>query len=253
MKIEVRNLTSGYLKNTDVIKEISFSMNESEITVLIGENGSGKSTIFKTILGFLKAKEGIVLLDNLDILSLSNYDRAKNVSYVPQNVIMPELSVYDVIAMGRIPYSFYHLTEEDKKKIDEVISEFNLTQYKDKLCNELSGGLKQLVAIARAIAQEPKLIILDEPTSNLDINNIMLVRKIIRKIAKEKNIMVLLSIHDLNEAYALGDNFVFLRDGIVIDSGNIDTFTEENIYNTFLRKGEIIKNDDDYYIKFKEE
>ena len=253
MKMEIKNLTSGYIKNVDVIKDVSFSLAESEITILIGENGSGKSTIFKTILGFIKPKAGEVVLDDEDILKLSNSERAKIISYVPQNVVMPELTVYDVIAMGRIPYSFYHLNDEDKKIIDEVINDFNLEFYKNKACSELSGGLKQLVGIARAVCQEPKLIILDEPTSNLDINNMMLVRKIIRKIAKDKKIMVLLSIHDLNEAYALGDNFVFLKDGMVVSSGDKEVFTEENIYNAFQRVGEILKKDNDVFIKFKEE
>ena len=251
--IKVANLSSGYDKKNDIIKDISFTLDKGMIGVILGENGSGKSTLFKAILGLIKVKSGNILIDDKDIINVSNKERAKYIAYVSQNIIMPELSVYDVIMMGRIPYYNFSPTKYDKEKVLEVIKEFNLEKVKDKLAIELSGGQKQLVAIARAIAQEAKVIIFDEPTSNLDIKNEMLLHKEISKIAKEKNLTILISLHDINLAYDLGDKFIFLKDGVVIKEESKEEFNSDTIYKTFDKKCLIIKNDGKTYIKFIEE
>ena len=119
--LKVSNLSSGYLKKYDVINDISFEIPLGEVGVLIGENGSGKSTIFKTILGLIKPKSGIINIDDVDIINISSKIRAKYIAYVPQNVFMPNLTVYDVISMGRIPYYNFILTIDEKTKIDEII------------------------------------------------------------------------------------------------------------------------------------
>ena len=249
--LKVSNLSSGYLKKYDVINDISFEIGEGEVGVLIGENGSGKSTIFKTILGLIKPKSGIINIDDVDIINISSKIRAKYIAYVPQNVFMPNLTVYDVISMGRIPYYNFILSLDEKAKIDEIIKEFNLEKIKDKFAGNLSGGEKQLVAIARALAQEAKVIVFDEPTSNLDIVNEMMLKDKIRKIAKEKNISILISIHNLNIAYDIGDKFIFIKDGNLVDFGSKETFNEENLEKTFNKKCLLANMNGDMYVKFK--
>lgn len=248
--LKVENLTFGYSKKQRTIKDVAISLDKGDIGVVLGPNGAGKSTLFKNVLGLLKPQSGSISVDNQDMINISPKERAKNIAYVSQNVEMPMLSVYETILMSRIPYYSFGPTKKDREIVFKTIRDFGLEHFMNKMATNLSGGEKQIVAIARAMAQEPKVIIFDEPTSNLDISRELLLQERITKIAKEKGVTVLMAIHDLNLAYDMGDKFFFLKDGEVVAQGGKEVFNEENIKMTFNRECQIKKIDGQIYIKF---
>ena len=248
--LRVENLSFGYTKKQPTIKNVAISLDKGEVGVVLGPNGAGKSTLFKNILGLLKPQLGEVKIDNKDMINISPKERAKSIAYVSQNVEMPMLSVYETILTSRIPYYTFSPTKKDREIVFKTIRDFGLEHYMNKMATNLSGGEKQIVAIARAMAQEPKVIIFDEPTSNLDISRELLLQDRITKIAKEHGVTVLMAVHDLNLAYDMGDKFFFLKDGELVAQGGKEIFNEENILKTFNRECQIKEIDNQIYIKF---
>ena len=250
--LSIEKLTAGYSKNNNVIKDITFDVQRGEICVILGRNGAGKSTLLKSVLGLLKPT-GSITIDGEEMVGVNEKVRAKNIAYVAQNVDLPNLTVYETIMLSRLPYYSLNPTKKDKEVVWNVIQEFGLEDKALTLSKNLSGGEQQLVAIARSMAQEPKVLVFDEPTSNLDVANEMLLENRIQSIAKERGITVLISMHDLSTAYDLGDKFVFIKDGEVLAQGTKEIFTEENVYRTLDRKCKIQTIDGTTFIKFEKE
>ena len=241
--IEIKGLSFRYSRfSREVLSGVNLTLDDGEIGILLGKNGSGKTTLFRNILGINRPKGGSILFDGKDITRLSRREKARLIAYVPQHIHFGELSVYDSIMLGRISYFGLSAGQEDIAAVNNIIDEMGLSQIADRNAEELSGGEKQKVAIARALAQEPKLLLFDEPTGNLDIANEQLIIKESKKLSKENGISILSSLHDPNEAIDLGDRFFFLKDGKVAVSGGNDVFTEETIkeiYDADVRITEI--------------
>ena len=230
--LEIKNLSFGY-KNHLVLNNLSLTLLDNKIGVILGKNGAGKSTLFKNILGILKPNEGSINIDNINLNTLSRKERAKKISYVPQDISFGELNVFDSVLVGRLSNFNYFSRYEDEQITKKIIKEMSLEKIMNKNVNELSGGEKQKVAIARALVQEANVLIFDEPTGNLDISNEQLILKEARKIVKEKNVSILISIHDLNLALQYGDDFYFLKDGYIKYHGGKEIFTKEIIKDIF--------------------
>ncbi len=231
--LKISNLSFAYKKNNNVLNDINLSLKNKSIGVVLGKNGSGKSTLFKNILGILKPNNGDIKLNDLDMINIKKDLRAKKISYVPQDITFGSLSVFDSVLLGRITYFNYFVKDEDIKIVNDIIHEMKLDKIALKNVNELSGGERQKVAIARALVQEPELIIFDEPTGNLDIYNEKLILDEAKKIVKNKNVSILISLHDLNLAYEFADEFYFIKEGKIIYQGDKEVFNEENIKETF--------------------
>ena len=231
--LKISNLSFAYKKNNNVLNDINLSLKNKSIGVVLGKNGSGKSTLFKNILGILKPNQGDIKLNDLDMINIKKELRAKKISYVPQDITFGSLSVFDSVLLGRITYFNYIVKDEDIKIVNDIIHEMKLDKIALKNVNELSGGERQKVAIARALVQEPELIIFDEPTGNLDIYNEKLILDEAKKIVKNKNVSILISLHDLNLAYEFADEFYFFKEGKIIYQGDKEVFNEENIKETF--------------------
>ena len=235
--IEIKDLSFRYSRFSDnVLSGVSLTLDDGEIGILLGKNGSGKTTLFRNILGINHPATGSILFDGKDITKLSRRERARLIAYVPQHIHFGELSVFDSIMLGRISYFGLSAGSEDISAVNRIIDEMGLSSIANRNAEELSGGEKQKVAIARALAQEPKLLIFDEPTGNLDIANEQLIIRESKKLSREKGISILSSLHDLNEALDLGDRFFFLKDGRILFEGGIDVFSQETITKTFDAK-----------------
>ena len=216
-----------------VLNGASLSLGKGEIGILLGKNGSGKTTLFKNILGIHRPSTGSVCLDGENMQKLRRKERARRIAYVPQSISFGALTVFDSILMGRVSYFGLKAHKEDYRAVEHIISQMGLESFAYRNVEQLSGGERQKIAIARAMAQEPKLMVFDEPTGNLDIANEQLIIQEAKKLAREQNISILASLHDLNQALALGDKFFFLKDGKVKYAGGAETVTPETVKDIF--------------------
>ncbi len=248
--LSLKNVSFSYEKHEKpILSNTTLELEEGKVGVLLGPNGVGKSTIIKIISGFIKPKTGDIFLGENNLRKIKIKERAKLVSYVPQNVEFSSLSVLDSVLLGRLPYFYSFPCAHDKAKAEKAIEEVGLSQLKDRPANSLSGGEKQLVSIARALVSSPSLLLLDEPTANLDLKHQKEVLTLLKKIAKEKKLTILLSLHDISEAFYIGDKFFFLKERKIIDSGDSSIITEERIKEIYDTDVKLIKDNDGYLVK----
>lgn len=232
--LNVENLTFRYSKfSRPVLNGASLHLKAGEIGILLGKNGSGKTTLFQNILGINKPGSGKILFEGEDLLKMSRKERARRIAYVPQAIHFGALTVFDSIMLGRISYFGLKSGDDDYKAVEKILMDMGLTEYAFRMVDELSGGERQKIAIARAMAQEPKLMVFDEPTGNLDIANEQLIIEEAKKLAKQKHIAILSSLHDLNQALAFGDKFFFLKNGMIKYAGGREIITPEVVKDTF--------------------
>ena len=232
--LKVENLHFRYSKAGDpVLHGASLELKQGEIGILLGKNGSGKTTLFKNILGIERPKSGTLCFHGENLLKMPRRERSRRIAYVPQDIHFGALTVFDSILMGRVSYFGLKAGHEDYLAVEKIIHDMGLASFAHRNVEELSGGERQKIAIARAMAQGPKLMVFDEPTGNLDIANEHLIMEEARKLARNKNIAILASLHDLNQALAFGDKFFFMKDGVVKYAGGKEIVTESVIRDTF--------------------
>ena len=202
MKLEIKEVSCGY-GDKKILSDVNFDIETGDILCILGPNGVGKTTLFKTILGFLKLQGGQIFLDGENIHNWSRKDFAKAIGYVPQAHTPPfPDKVKEVVVMGSTAHlgMFSSPSKSDYKIAYEIIDSLGISYLKDKVYTEISGGERQLVLIARALAQEPKILIMDEPTSNLDYGNQVRVLRHIKKLAN-KDIGIIMTSHFPDHAF----------------------------------------------------
>lgn len=220
MKLELKNLSCGYGQN-NVVNNISFAISAGEVIGLLGANGCGKTTLIKTILGLLPAHGGEVLLNGNNIKSWKPAQIARVIGYIPQFHTPPfPFHVLDVVLMGRTAHikPFSSPSKNDVWIAEHALELLDISYLKNRIYTEISGGERQLVLIARALAQNPQVLIMDEPTSSLDFGNQIKVLSHIQQLA-QMNIAVLMSCHFPEHAFLYSTRVVLLNEGRILHSG----------------------------------
>lgn len=223
---------------------MKLDLGPGEVLGIVGPNGSGKSTLLKCVNRILKIKQGAVLIDGKDLGGIGLKELAKLMGYVPQSSrnTFP-FTVFDVVVMGRRPYIQWSLGEKDKEIVAQILEYLGIGNLAMRYFNELSGGEQQKVIIARALAQQPQILLLDEPTSSLDIRHQLEILCILQRLVKSNHCSVIISMHDLNLASRFSDRMLMLKDGLIFAVGTPESvITEENIEAVYGVKSEVTKS-----------
>lgn len=215
------------------LRDIHFHLPPGRLMGVLGVNGAGKSTLLKCINRILKPQTGTVYLEDLDITHADPRRIAQVLGYVPQRHGKSPLTVYESVLLGRRPHMGWGVSTSDYAMVESVLNQLGLSTLARRPVMEISGGEVQKVMLARALAQKPKVLLLDEPTSNLDLKNQMEVMGLIRDIVKNQNISVVVSIHDLNLAVRFADLFLFLKNHAVhtlVDREHLNEAMIKDVY-----------------------
>lgn len=235
MALEIRNISGGYGGN-DICKEISCEIEDGKILCILGPNGSGKSTLFKLILGLIKKSQGDILYNGKSLFALNERELAKIIAYIPQqHEPMFAFTALDIVLMGRTSHfnNFSMPQEADIDAAKRALEKLGILDLQTKNYMLLSGGQRQLVLIARAICQESKILIMDEPASNLDFANAQNVMEIIKMLTKDGYIIIL-STHSPEQPFDYGDRVLLMKDGTVYACGDpLDVLTTKNILEVY--------------------
>ncbi|SKC38285.1 iron complex transport system ATP-binding protein [[Eubacterium] yurii] len=236
--MRVDNLFFAYDKD-DIIKGISFEIKDNKITTLMGANGCGKSTLFQLLTKNLKPREGSVFLDQRDIKDIRLKEFAQNVAIVHQyNTAPPDLPVHSLIAYGRIPFFKHFAKAEDKDKdkeiVDWALEVTDMSELKNRRMGQLSGGQRQRAWIAMALAQQPKILLLDEPTTYLDVKFQIEILRLIKSLNKDYSMTIVMVLHDINQAIYYSDEIIGMKKGNILFQGNpSEVITEESIQDMY--------------------
>ncbi|EHP86927.1 ABC transporter ATP-binding protein [Methanotorris formicicus] len=231
--LKTENLSVGYGSYV-VVEGINLEISEGEILCIIGPNGAGKSTLLKTIATYLKPKKGIVYLNGMKIHDLKPKDLAKEMAVVLTERVNPgNMTGFDIIAIGRHPYTdlFGRLTEKDREIIIESAKAVNAEYLLNKNFFEMSDGERQKIMIARALAQEPKVLILDEPTSFLDARHKIELTLLLRKLVDERNLAIVVTLHDIELALRIADKMALIKNHKVIAYGHPENVMRRDVVN----------------------
>lgn len=228
MILDINGIAFSY-KRASIIEEITFSVEEGELVAILGRNGAGKTTLLKCLNRILSPQMGTVVVEGIDTRSMRPIQIARKMGWVPQQAEASMMTVYDLVLLGRKPHFGWAPSKGDYDKVDEALHTIGIAHLALRAADELSGGELQLVQIARALAQDPRIILFDEPTSSLDIHNQYRLMKTIRTIIEDSGRSALLAVHDLNLALRYSERFILLKEGRIFAAGGREIINETTI------------------------
>ncbi|GGE68635.1 ABC transporter ATP-binding protein [Priestia taiwanensis] len=242
-RLTTKDLTIGY-NNHIIIDKLNIAIPDKKITALVGANGSGKSTILKTMARVMSPLSGQVLLDGELIHSKSTKEVAKELAILPQNPVSPDgLTVQELVSYGRYPHQsgFGSLTREDRQMVNWAIDVTNMFEFYDRPVDQLSGGQRQRAWIAMALAQQTDILFLDEPTTFLDMAHQLEVLKLLKKLNEEQERTIIMVVHDLTHATRYADHIVAIKSGQVVNAGSAEiVITKDVLREVFKIEADII-------------
>lgn len=216
-----------------VFEGLSFEAHAGTMTAILGNNGAGKSTLLNLLASITTPSTGEVYVSGKSLRSMNKRETTQHIAYVTQQQRIPHLSVYDEVLLGRKPHVSWSISEHDRAVVAAALKQLELEPFVDRYCDELSGGERQKVYIARAIAQQTEALLLDEPTSALDPKNQMEVLQVVRDITTQASLATVMVIHDVNLALRFCDRFVLMRNGTIVAQGGIEAVTDEALSETY--------------------
>ncbi|MDO9578394.1 MAG: ABC transporter ATP-binding protein [Candidatus Cloacimonadales bacterium] len=243
--VELENISLGY-REKRVIEDLSLSFESGEFCALLGPNGAGKSTLLKSLIGFLKPSEGTIKIAGKSLKNWPQPELAKVVSLIPQDFQLQfDYSVEEIVQMGRFPYLGYwqKYSAEDRNIVAEILEQLDLTSMKDNLYSQLSGGERRRVSIARALAQQTEILLMDEAFANLDINHQLEIMQLLSRINEEQRKLIILVSHNINLSSEYCRRIVMMKKGKVVADGKpAEIINQENLERVYNARLEIIKN-----------
>lgn len=228
MILDVNGVAFTY-RSSPVIRDITFNLRPHQILAILGPNGVGKTTLLKCMNAILRPKAGSVLVGGADLLKADRMEIARTVGYVPQRCEAGRMTVFDAVLLGRRPHIGWDVKEMDIRIVEATIRMLHLEGLALRYIDEMSGGELQKVSIARALVQEPRVLLLDEPTSSLDLKNQLDILGIVRRVTTNHDVAAVMTMHDLNMALRYADRFILLKDGLIHAAGGPEVVTPETI------------------------
>lgn len=241
MKLESNGVAFSY-PDRDVLKDVTFTFEGPQLVAILGPNGVGKSTLIHCIDRILRPTKGTVMIDDRDTMDMKMKEMAKTVGYVPyaSSDTFP-MSVVDAVLLGRHPHSNWRSTRKDVAIVYDILKRMGIDDLAKCQFNELSAGQHQKAMLARGLVQEPEILLLDEPTANLDVKHQLGVTKLLRDLTRERKMLTVMICHDLNIASKYADSIIMMKDGTIFAAGSAeDVITRENIETVYDVKCRII-------------
>lgn len=244
--IEGQNIRFSY-DGVEVIKGVNLSIAQGTIVGLLGANGVGKSTLLKLLTGILTTKQGKILYKSRELNYLPKREISTRIAYVPQSPTFGfPFTVSQIIKMGRAPYlgRFEFENDKDNEIAFQAMETVGITHLRDRLVSEISGGEKQLTSFARALAQEPELMVLDEPATFLDVKHKTEILRLLLKLKNEKNISIIAATHDVFSGLFYFDRLIILKDGEILAEGECDQVLTDDILSNAYNIGVTVRKED---------